>query len=62
MEKQVLLVIDMQSDFCVPGGPLFVACAPDIVDAVVAAVDAARAKGVPVCWTARARGRKPAWA
>ena len=52
-EKQVLLVIDMQADFCVPGGPLFVAGAPDVVDNVRNAVDAARAKAVPIVWVVR---------
>lgn len=52
-DKQVLLCIDMQADFCQPGGPLFVAGAPDVVDAVRDAVDAARAKNVPVVWVVR---------
>lgn len=53
VEKSALLVIDMQNDFCVPGGPLFVPGAPAIFDAVREAVDVARAKGIPVVWVVR---------
>lgn len=52
-EKAVLLVIDMQNDFCLPGAPLFVAGAPAIAESVKAAVDAARAKAIPVIWVVR---------
>ena len=51
--KPALLVIDMQMDFCTPGAPLFVAGAPAIREAVVAAVEAARARSVPVIWVVR---------
>ncbi len=52
-EKAALLVIDMQRDFCIPGSPLFVAGAPAIQGAVVGAVEAARAQGLPVIWVVR---------
>jgi nicotinamidase-related amidase len=53
VEKSALLVVDMQNDFCVPGGPLFVPGAPAIFDAVREAVDVARSKGVHVVWVVR---------
>jgi ureidoacrylate peracid hydrolase len=53
--RSALIVVDMQNDFCAPGGYVanlgrdVTACAA-IVPAVNALVDAARADGVPVVW------------
>jgi len=53
VERSALLVVDMQNDFCLPSAPLFVPGAPAVIAAVIAAVDAARARGVPVVWVVR---------
>jgi nicotinamidase/pyrazinamidase len=49
-ERTALLVMDMQNDHLMPGGSLEVPRARDIVPAVLAKVDAARAAGIPVVY------------
>ncbi|CAH9122804.1 unnamed protein product [Cuscuta epithymum] len=48
-----LLVIDMQNDFILPGGPMYVRGGEDIVPNVIKAVEAARNRGIPVIWVVR---------
>lgn len=60
--RAALLVIDMQNDFCQPGGAMSVGGAMACVPRVVRAVELARSKGVPVVWIVRehdALGAKP---
>ncbi|KAJ7528152.1 hypothetical protein O6H91_16G087400 [Diphasiastrum complanatum] len=52
-KKTALLVIDMQNDFILPGGPVCVAGGADIVPAVQKAVEVAREKGAFVVWVLR---------
>jgi nicotinamidase-related amidase len=49
----VLIVIDMQNDFCLPSADLFVNQAPQAIPRVVEAVAGFRAAGVPVVWVMR---------
>jgi nicotinamidase-related amidase len=50
---KALLVIDMQNDFCLPGGLLCVTMALECIPKVKKAVRAARAAGIPVFWILR---------
>ncbi|PKA59059.1 hypothetical protein AXF42_Ash001152 [Apostasia shenzhenica] len=48
-----MLVIDMQNDFILPEGPMYVAGGKAIVPAVIHAVSVARDRGIPVIWVVR---------
>ncbi|KAG0503470.1 hypothetical protein HPP92_003542 [Vanilla planifolia] len=48
-----MLVIDMQNDFILPGGPMHVAGGKAIVPAVIRAVSVARKRGISVIWVVR---------
>ncbi|PNH12863.1 Peroxyureidoacrylate/ureidoacrylate amidohydrolase RutB, partial [Tetrabaena socialis] len=48
-----LIVVDMQNDFCLPTSPLCVAGAMGCLAACKLAVEAARAKHLPVIWVIR---------
>nr|GMD35491.1 probable inactive nicotinamidase At3g16190 isoform X1 [Ipomoea batatas] len=48
-----LLVIDMQNDFILPGGPMHVAGGQVIVPNVIKAVEVARNRGIPIIWVVR---------
>nr|GMD38745.1 probable inactive nicotinamidase At3g16190 isoform X1 [Ipomoea batatas] len=48
-----LLVIDMQNDFILPGGPMHVAGGQAIVPNVIKAVEVARNRGIPIIWVVR---------
>ncbi|VFQ90432.1 unnamed protein product [Cuscuta campestris] len=48
-----LLVIDMQNDFILPGGPLCVRGGEAIVPGVIKAVEVARSRGMPIIWVVR---------
>lgn len=48
MGQSALLIIDMQNDFALPGAPLFVDSAPEVLPQIVRALDAARATSMPV--------------
>ncbi|XP_031090464.1 probable inactive nicotinamidase At3g16190 isoform X1 [Ipomoea triloba] len=48
-----LLVIDMQNDFILPGGPMHVGGAQAIVPNVIKAVEVARNRGIPIIWVVR---------
>jgi nicotinamidase-related amidase len=50
---QALICVDMQNDFCLPGAPLYVACAGDCLPYCQAAIEAARSHGIPVIWVIR---------
>lgn len=52
-KKSALLVIDMQNDFVLPGGPLYVKGGAAIVPAVKQAVSFAREKGALIVWVIR---------
>eukprot|EP00249_Psilotum_nudum_P016809 c25993_g1_i1 orf=224-841(+) len=52
-KRTALLVIDMQNDFILPGGPLYVKGGASIVSAVQKAVAFARSKGAMVVWVVR---------
>jgi ureidoacrylate peracid hydrolase len=51
--RTALLVIDMQSDFLVPGSPVAVRGGEDIIPAVERALDHARSSGMLVVFTAQ---------
>lgn len=51
--KEVLLVIDMQNDFCLPDAVLCVKGAMACLPAVIAAVELARRKAVEIIWVIR---------
>ncbi|XP_073525751.1 uncharacterized protein [Phyllobates terribilis] len=53
MKKTALLVIDMQNDFILAGGPMHVAGGAAIVPNVVKAVEIARQRGMLVIWVVR---------
>ncbi|XP_011080698.1 probable inactive nicotinamidase At3g16190 [Sesamum indicum] len=48
-----LLVIDMQKDFILPGGPMHVKGGEAIVPSVIKAVEVARSRSIPVIWVVR---------
>nr|GMD30432.1 probable inactive nicotinamidase At3g16190 isoform X1 [Ipomoea batatas] len=48
-----LLIIDMQNDFILPGGPMHVGGAQAIVPNVIKAVEIARNRGIPIIWVFR---------
>ncbi|XP_019198672.1 PREDICTED: probable inactive nicotinamidase At3g16190 [Ipomoea nil] len=48
-----LLIIDMQNDFILPGGPMHVGGAQAIVPNVIKAVEVARNRGIPIIWVVR---------
>lgn len=48
-----LLVIDMQNDFILPGGPMHVIGGQDIVPNVIKAVEISRSRGIPIIWVVR---------
>lgn len=48
-----MLVIDMQNDFILPGGPMYVAGGQAIVPEVIHAVSVARDRGISVIWVIR---------
>lgn len=52
-KKTALLVIDMQNDFILPGGPMHVAGGASIVPAVKESVALAREKGALIVWVVR---------
>ncbi|GMH17682.1 hypothetical protein Nepgr_019523 [Nepenthes gracilis] len=52
-KKTALLVIDMQKDFILPGGPLQVKGGGAIVPNVIKAVEVARQRGMLVVWVVR---------
>ncbi|KAI5079283.1 hypothetical protein GOP47_0004762 [Adiantum capillus-veneris] len=52
-QKSALLVIDMQNDFIVPGGPMWVKGGAAIVPAVQRAITFAREKGTLIIWVKR---------
>lgn len=51
-KKTALLVIDMQSDFVAPGAPMQVPAATAMVPRLKQVIEACRAKGIPVLYTA----------
>ncbi|XP_024517726.1 probable inactive nicotinamidase At3g16190 isoform X1 [Selaginella moellendorffii] len=51
--RTALLVIDMQNDFVLPGGPMHVLGAPAIVPAVQKSVETARRHGHFIVWVVR---------
>lgn len=53
MKKQVLICIDMQNDFCLPGAPLCVQGAMDCLPQVQKAVAEARRQSIPIIWVIR---------
>ncbi|XP_068653441.1 probable inactive nicotinamidase At3g16190 isoform X2 [Aristolochia californica] len=52
-EKTALLVIDMQNDFILPGGPMHVAGGEEIVPCVIKTIQVARERGIFVVWVVR---------
>ncbi|KAL8537623.1 hypothetical protein ACS0TY_012662 [Phlomoides rotata] len=52
-KNTALLVIDMQKDFILPGGPMHVGGGADIVPNVIKAVKVARSRGIPIIWVVR---------
>lgn len=52
-KKTALLVIDMQNDFILPGGPMHVAGGASVVPAVKESVALAREKGALIVWVVR---------
>ncbi|KAL3511770.1 hypothetical protein ACH5RR_024487 [Cinchona calisaya] len=52
-KKTALLVIDMQNDFILPGGPMHVKGGQAIVPNVIKAVEVARGRGIPIIWVVR---------
>ncbi|XP_075510281.1 putative inactive nicotinamidase At3g16190 [Primulina tabacum] len=48
-----LLVIDMQNDFILPGGPMHVKGGEAIVPNVIKAIEVSRSRGIPVIWVVR---------
>ena len=50
MSRKALLVIDMLNDFLLPGAPLEVPAARDIVPSIAHRIDRARQEGVPVIY------------
>ncbi|XP_027168239.1 probable inactive nicotinamidase At3g16190 isoform X1 [Coffea eugenioides] len=52
-KKTALLVIDMQNDFILPGGPMLVKGGQAIVPNVIKAVEVARGRGIPIIWVVR---------
>ncbi|KAG8388345.1 hypothetical protein BUALT_Bualt02G0116000 [Buddleja alternifolia] len=48
-----LLVIDMQKDFILPGGPMYVKGGEAIVPNVAKAVEVARSRCIPIIWVVR---------
>lgn len=52
-KKFALLVIDMQNDFILPGGPMYVKGGAAIVPTVKQAVSFARSKGALIVWVLR---------
>ncbi|GLJ29906.1 hypothetical protein SUGI_0591250 [Cryptomeria japonica] len=52
-KKTALLVIDMQNDFILPGGPMYIPMGASVVPAIKEAVDFAREKGAFVVWVVR---------
>ncbi|CAN4086816.1 unnamed protein product [Withania somnifera] len=48
--KTALVVIDMQKDFIVPGGPMLVKGGEAIVPNVIKTVEVARNRGIPIIW------------
>ncbi|PKU71176.1 hypothetical protein MA16_Dca014801 [Dendrobium catenatum] len=53
--ETAMLVIDMQNDFILPGGPMHVAGGQAIVPEVIRAVSVARDRGIYVIWVNRCR-------
>ncbi|XP_020594339.1 uncharacterized protein LOC110034414 [Phalaenopsis equestris] len=53
--ETAMLVIDMQNDFILPGGPMHVAGGQAIVPEVIHAVSVARHRGISVIWVCRRR-------
>ncbi|XP_020574946.1 probable inactive nicotinamidase At3g16190 [Phalaenopsis equestris] len=51
--ETAMLVIDMQNDFILPGGPMHVAGGQAIVPEVIHAVSVARHRGISVIWVVR---------
>ncbi|KAG0499236.1 hypothetical protein HPP92_003537 [Vanilla planifolia] len=51
--ETAMLVIDMQNDFILPGGPMHVAGGQAIVPTVIRAVSVARKRGISVIWVVR---------
>ncbi|XP_020676255.1 probable inactive nicotinamidase At3g16190 isoform X1 [Dendrobium catenatum] len=51
--ETAMLVIDMQNDFILPGGPMHVAGGQAIVPEVIRAVSVARDRGIYVIWVVR---------
>ncbi|KAI5651269.1 hypothetical protein M9H77_37274 [Catharanthus roseus] len=52
-KNTALLVIDMQKDFILPGGPMLVEGGRAIVPNVIKAVEVARSRGIPIIWVVR---------
>ncbi|KAL0380457.1 UNVERIFIED_CONTAM: putative inactive nicotinamidase [Sesamum angustifolium] len=52
-KNTALLVIDMQKDFILPGGPMHVKGGEAIVPNVIKAVEVARSRSIPVIWVVR---------
>uniref|UniRef100_A0A0D6R3Q7 Isochorismatase-like domain-containing protein n=1 Tax=Araucaria cunninghamii TaxID=56994 RepID=A0A0D6R3Q7_ARACU len=52
-KETALLVIDMQNDFILPGGPMHVEMGASVVPAVKEAVAFAREKGALIVWVVR---------
>ncbi|KZV26077.1 hypothetical protein F511_06003 [Dorcoceras hygrometricum] len=48
-----LLVIDMQNDFILPGGPMHVKGGEAIVPNAIKAIEVSRSRGIPVIWVVR---------
>ncbi|XP_059303225.1 probable inactive nicotinamidase At3g16190 isoform X1 [Lycium ferocissimum] len=51
--KTALVVIDMQKDFIVAGGPMLVKGGEAIVPNVIKTVEVARNRGIPIIWVVR---------
>ncbi|KAJ0962587.1 hypothetical protein J5N97_027709 [Dioscorea zingiberensis] len=51
--ETAMLVIDMQNDFILPGGPMYVAGGQSIVPSVIRAVSLARDRGIFLIWVVR---------
>ncbi|CAI9114156.1 OLC1v1014813C2 [Oldenlandia corymbosa var. corymbosa] len=52
-KKTALLVIDMQNDFILPGGPMYVKGGQAVVPNVIKSVDIARNRGIHIIWVVR---------